>query len=94
MVSRGTVADGERMAEERSGTGECPHHWVIDAAAGPVSKGRCETCGTQKEFHNYLPDCLAIKDRETYEGWVARHSQNERRRARAKRGIVSLLDDE
>ncbi len=94
MVSRGAVADGERTAEERASGAGCQHHWVIDAAAGPVSKGRCQTCGTQKEFHNFLPDCLANKDRETYEGWVARHSQNERRRERAKRGIVSLLDND
>jgi hypothetical protein len=94
MVSRTAVVNGERTEEERSPGGVCPHHWVIDEAAGPVSRGRCQVCGTQKEFNNYLPDCLANKDRETYEGWVAKHSQNERRRARAKRGIVSLLDDE
>jgi hypothetical protein len=94
MVTRSAVADGERTAEERVSGGGCQHHWVIDAAAGPVSSGRCQSCGTQRRFHNYLPDCLADKDRETYEGWLAKHSQNERRRARAKRGTASLLDDD
>ena len=30
----------------------CAHHWVIDAAAGPLSKGRCRLCGEEKEFSN------------------------------------------
>lgn len=94
MANRVTVSDGERMAEDRAGTAECQHHWVIDAAAGPVSKGRCRTCGTQKEFHNLLSNCLANKDRETYEGWLAKHSQNERRRAKAKPGRVYPMDDD
>lgn len=33
---------------------ECRHHWVIDSALGPVSKGRCRNCGIEKEFKNYL----------------------------------------
>ncbi|MBM3945731.1 MAG: hypothetical protein FJ317_09655 [SAR202 cluster bacterium] len=32
----------------------CMHHWVIDAPAGPISKGTCKLCGTQKQFQNYL----------------------------------------
>ncbi len=94
MVTRGAVADRERTGQEKAAKGECQHHWVIDAAAGRVSSGRCQTCGTEKQFHNFLPDCLADKDRETYEGWLAKHSQNERRRAKAKRGIVSLMEDD
>ena len=88
MTSKVAVAERASRAEERAGQAECQHHWTIDIAAGPVSTGMCQICGTRKEFHNYLSDCLADKDRETYEGWLARHSQNERRRARAKRGVM------
>jgi len=36
----------------------CYHHWVIETADGPVSKGRCRLCDAEKEFRNYLQDCL------------------------------------
>ncbi len=32
----------------------CPHHWVIQAATGPVSSGICRNCGAVKEFRNYV----------------------------------------
>jgi hypothetical protein len=34
---------------------ECRHHWVIDTAHGPTSKGKCKNCGAEKEFLNYAP---------------------------------------
>jgi len=30
----------------------CKHHWVIEAANGPVSNGKCRLCGEVKEFSN------------------------------------------
>ena len=75
----------DREAENRY---VCQHHWVIDMAAGPVSKGRCQTCGMHREFPNYLSDCLAGNDKETYERWLARQGQQGRRRARTKRGSI------
>ncbi len=30
------------------------HHWLIEEANGPLSYGRCKTCGGQKEFRNWL----------------------------------------
>ena len=33
-------------------TTECPHHWLIETAAGPVSKGVCRLCGEEREFTN------------------------------------------
>ncbi len=33
---------------------ECRHHWVIQAATGPVSAGICRHCGAVKEFKNYI----------------------------------------
>ena len=31
---------------------KCAHHWVIDAATGPVSRGTCKVCGEVREFRN------------------------------------------
>ncbi len=31
----------------------CLHHWIIDVANGPVSKGKCRLCGEEREFSNY-----------------------------------------
>ena len=28
------------------------HHWIIETAAGPASKGRCRLCGEEREFNN------------------------------------------
>ena len=33
-------------------TTQCAHHWLIEAAAGPVSKGKCQLCGEEREFSN------------------------------------------
>ena len=41
----------------------CPHHWVIEKANGPVSKGRCRLCGEEREFSNSV---------ETGGGWTSR----------------------
>ncbi len=30
----------------------CAHHWVIDAASGPVSPGTCKVCGEVRKFSN------------------------------------------
>ena len=32
----------------------CKHHWVIDAPAGPSSKGMCRLCGEERQFQNYI----------------------------------------
>lgn len=32
----------------------CRHHWVLEAPAGPVSRGVCKRCGEVREFRNYL----------------------------------------
>ena len=32
----------------------CRHHWVIQAAAGPVSQGVCQACGEVRDFKNYV----------------------------------------
>lgn len=30
------------------------HHWVIDTASGPISKGRCKKCKVTREFFNSI----------------------------------------
>lgn len=32
----------------------CCHHWVIDLAIGPLSKGECRLCGAERLFRNHL----------------------------------------
>lgn len=35
-------------------TGDCEHHWIIEAPNGPTSAGECRVCGETREFANYL----------------------------------------
>lgn len=94
MAGKAAVADRASVAEEPRRQPECQHHWTIDIAAGPVSIGICQICGTRKEFRNYLSDCLADKEKETYEGWLARQGQLERRRAKGRRGIMAATGED
>ena len=32
----------------------CPHHWIIETANGPSSKGVCQICGEDREFKNSI----------------------------------------
>ncbi len=34
---------------------ECVHHWAIEPAYGPFSKGICIKCGAQNYFRNSPP---------------------------------------
>ncbi len=49
----------------------CPHHWIIEAAAGPVSKGKCRLCREEREFCNSI---------ETSGGWTNRGQKTHDRR--------------
>ena len=31
---------------------QCVHHWAIENASGPVSRGTCKMCGEVREFLN------------------------------------------
>ena len=46
----------EGFVEERveESVSRCRHHWLIDVAGGPSSKGVCRLCGTERQFRNYL----------------------------------------
>ena len=41
---------------DRSEVVSCRHHWVIDAANGPTSHGRCKHCGQERDFFNNPED--------------------------------------
>ena len=32
----------------------CKHNWVIDAPAGPSSRGVCCLCGEERQFQNFI----------------------------------------
>ena len=32
------------------------HHWRIEEANGPTSRGYCRLCGEVREFRNWLPE--------------------------------------
>ena len=42
------------LTEEVESPSECRHHWIIQAAEGPVSPGLCQLCGETREFKNYF----------------------------------------
>ncbi len=33
---------------------DCKHHWAIETANRPISKGTCRVCGEEREFSNSL----------------------------------------
>jgi len=49
---------------------ECHHHWAIEEANGPTSKGVCKLCGTERVFYNSLPQFSYFK-RESQESGIA-----------------------
>lgn len=45
------------MAGDESGKppgGRCIHYWIIQPACGPISQGKCQTCGQTGVFKNYV----------------------------------------
>ncbi|MCH8282764.1 MAG: hypothetical protein J4N89_07210 [Chloroflexi bacterium] len=44
----GTVAVEERAIPD------CRHHWIIEAANGPISQGECQNCHEIREFSNSI----------------------------------------
>ena len=33
---------------------QCRHHWIIEAAEGPLSQGVCQNCREVKDFQNSI----------------------------------------
>ena len=40
--------------EEENSPSKCCHHWVIQPADGPESRGLCQVCGEVRDFKNYV----------------------------------------
>ena len=51
MVQQVEVVPVQEVSE---GSVVCRHHWLIQAAEGPVSGGVCRICGESREFKNYV----------------------------------------
>ena len=32
---------------------DCEHYWMIEEANGPTSEGRCQRCGSLRNFYNF-----------------------------------------
>jgi hypothetical protein len=52
LVARYAFLKKRELGTSLISTSECEHHWMIGEPNGPVSKGVCKRCGTQKEFRN------------------------------------------
>ncbi|MDM7999486.1 MAG: hypothetical protein QUS33_05655 [Dehalococcoidia bacterium] len=50
----------------------CKHYWEIERATAQVSRGVCKLCGSHKQFPNYLSDCIAGPDKESYQEWLSK----------------------
>ena len=50
---------------------QCSHHWVIEGARGPTSKGICRLCGAEKGFRNYLEGARLDNDATQDSGAIA-----------------------
>ncbi len=60
-ASEGSVAD--RVQENDS---QCQHHWMIDIAGGPKSKGVCRICGAEQLLKNALDSVEWDNGESTY----------------------------
>jgi hypothetical protein len=47
---------------DRPDAGACRHHWIIEAANGPTSQGRCKHCGAERDFFNTVEDAQLPKE--------------------------------
>jgi len=70
------------MTTKRQGTAAqpttkqiCRHHWVIELAQDPTSRGVCRLCGEQREFSNFPHPAPEVTARRT---GAPRPSQTER----------------
>ena len=81
----------ETVTEEPVARGKCRHYWVIESIDGPTSRGACKFCDAEKEFKNYLRDCLEV-DGERYREWLMRQRDDyEERKLEEEKDILSLL---
>ena len=46
----------ERPADVKAGRKVCVHHWIIEPALGPTSRGKCRRCAEERTFFNVVDD--------------------------------------
>ncbi len=51
MVNTNHVLEEKTTEEEQN---LCQHHWLIEPAGGPTSRGCCRLCGEERFFRNSL----------------------------------------
>jgi len=56
------------MSKNPAAQRHCHHHWMVEMATGPSSRGVCKFCGAQRDFTSYFPDCLD-KEGKGYGQW-------------------------
>ena len=44
------------MTAARGTARACVHHWRLEEADGPTSRGRCRRCGRRRTFSNITPE--------------------------------------
>ena len=64
MLQKHAIISRKSVVRQR-----CHHHWMIESPTGPISRGRCRLCGIQREFRNYLRDCLGVNEEE-FKDWL------------------------
>jgi hypothetical protein len=84
MVQKRATIYKESVAQQK-----CHHYWILEIPAGPASKGVCKLCGAQKEFRNYIQDCLLVNDEE-FQEWIGRQRDDKEER-KPEEGILSGL---
>jgi len=63
MVSK--VVNTVREKTEKITAGDtCRHHWKIEEAQGPTSRGVCKLCGVEREFLNTIPEDYPVLARD------------------------------
>ena len=45
-----------QFTAEESTVPACCHHWIIETADGPISRGMCRLCFETREFRNSIVD--------------------------------------
>ena len=41
-----------KSQDQDTSTFNCVHHWVIEPASGPISRGKCKGCKATRDFAN------------------------------------------
>ena len=54
-----TVLETPKEESKELKTENCIHHWIIEPALGPTSKGICKYCGKERVFNNYWDEDAA-----------------------------------